>query len=101
MARDEGWAIPAEVQEVLRPRPPENLGKSYMPIGYYRIDLPAIEIDTLYEFENIHFINITRKISIGCFPYMVAQLRHGEVVHVYGTGEPRWPRLGRAASLFL
>jgi hypothetical protein len=87
MARDEGWDIPLEVEEVLLPQRLENLGKSYMPIGYYRIDCQAIEGDTLYEFDTVHFVNITRKTHIEPFPYMVAQLRHGEVVHVYGTGE--------------
>jgi hypothetical protein len=87
MARDEGWDIPREAEEGLRPQRLENLGKSYMPIGYYRIDCQAVEGDTLYEFDTVHFINITRKIHIEPFPYMVAQLRHGEVVHVYGTGE--------------
>ena len=87
MALDEGWAMPTEIQEVLRPQPLENLGSPYMPIGYYRIDLPVIEGDTLYDFDTVHFINVTRQLSIEAFPYMVAQLRHGEVVHAYGTGE--------------
>jgi hypothetical protein len=68
-------------------QPLENLGKPYMPIGYYRIDLPAIEVDTLYEFDTVHFINVTKKLEIESCPYMVAQLHHGEVVHVYGAGE--------------
>ena len=64
MTLDEGWAMPTEIQEVLRPQPLENLGSSHMPIGYYRIDLPVIEGDTLYEVDTVHFINITRKINI-------------------------------------
>ena len=87
MARDEGWDIPLEVEEGLRPQRLQYLGKSYMPIGYYRVDCQAIESDTLYEFDTVHFVNITRRVHIEPFPYMVAQLRHGEVVHVYGTGE--------------
>ena len=83
-AFDHGWLVlPGDEMA----QPLENLGKSYMPIGYYRIDLPAIEVDTLYEFDTVHFINVTKKLEIESCPYMVAQLHHGEVVHVYGAGE--------------
>ena len=90
MAHDQGWDIPTE-SEAARlltgtPQRLENLGKSYMPIGYYRIDCQVIEGDTLYEFDTVHFVNITSKVHIEP-SYVVAQLRHGEVVHVYGTGE--------------
>jgi hypothetical protein len=86
MAYDEGWDIPLDTEAALLPQRLENLGKSYMPIGYYRVDCQSIEGDTLYEFDTVHFVNITRRVHIEPFPYMVAQLRHGEVVHVYGTG---------------
>jgi hypothetical protein len=90
MAFDEGWAISARLQEAisLRPQPLEKAGKSHLPIGYYRINLSIIEPDNLYEFETVHFINITGQLNIG-HNYLVAQLRHGEIVHVYGTGEDR------------
>jgi hypothetical protein len=87
MAHDEGWDIPLDTEAALLPQRLENLGKSYMPIGYYRVDCQSIESDTLYEFDTVHFVNIARRVHIEPFPYMVAQLRHGEVVHVYGTGE--------------
>ena len=88
MAFDEGWAISARLQEAisLRPQPLEKAGKSHLPIGYYRINLSIIEPDNLYEFETVHFINITGQLNIG-HNYLVAQLRHGEIVHVYGTGD--------------
>ena len=87
MAADEGWAIEPEIAELIRPQSPQDVGKTHMPTGYYRIDLPTIEPDNLYEFETVHFINVNRKLNIGGFPHLVAQLRHGEIVHVYGTGE--------------
>ena len=49
MARDGGWDIPLEFEGMMRPQPLENLGKSYMPIGFYRIDCQEIEGDTLYD----------------------------------------------------
>ena len=58
-----------------------------MPIGYYRIDCQAIDDDTIFECDTAHFVNIARKANIESFQYMTAQLRHGEVVHAYGTGE--------------
>ena len=87
MANDEGWAIEPEIVELIRPPAPQDAGKTHLQIGYYRINLPATEPDNLYEFETIHFINVNGKLNIGGFPHLVAQLRHGEIVHVYGTGE--------------
>ena len=80
MAFDHGWLVlPGDEMA----QPLGNLGKSYMPIGYHRIDLPAIEVDTLYEFDKVHFINVTKKLEIESCPDMVAQLHHREVVHAY------------------
>ena len=85
MATDEGWAIEPEIAELIRPQSPQDAGKTHLQIGYYRINLPATEPDNLYEFETIHFINVNGKLNIGGFPHLIAQLRHGEIVHVYGT----------------
>ena len=64
MATDEGWAIEPEIAELIRPQSPQDVGKTHIPIGYYRINLPAIEPDNLYEFETVHFINVNRKLNI-------------------------------------
>ena len=87
MALDTGWNIPLALEQSIRHQSLADLGKRYMPIGYYRIDCQRAYGDTLLEFDTVHFVNVTRKTDIMPLPYMVAQLRHGEVVHVYGTGE--------------
>ena len=87
MALDTGWNIPLVLEQSMRHQSLADLGKRYMPIGYYRIDCQRVCGDTLLEFDTVHFVNVTRKTDIMPLPYMVAQLRHGEVVHVYGTGE--------------
>jgi hypothetical protein len=86
-AQDAGWNISVEFERLIPPHSVAELGKTYMPIGYYRIDCQEIDDDALLEFDTVHFVNVTRKTNIESFPYMIAQLRHGEVVHVYGTGE--------------
>jgi hypothetical protein len=87
IALDTGWNIPLDLERTMRHRSVADLGKDHMPIGYYRIDCQRVCEDTLLEFDTVHFVNVTRKTNIKSLPYMIAQLRHGEVVHVYGTGE--------------
>ena len=87
IALDTGWNIPLDLEQNMRHHSVADLGKDHMPIGYYRIDCQRVCEDTLLEFDTVHFVNVTRKTNIKSLPYMIAQLRHGEVVHVYGTGE--------------
>ena len=87
IAQDAGWNIPVEFERAIPPHSVADLGKTHMPIGYYRIDCQKVCEDALLEFDTVHFVNVTRRTDIESLPYMIAQLRHGEVVHVYGTGE--------------
>jgi hypothetical protein len=43
-----------------RQQPLENLGKTCIHIGYYRISFPKLENDTLFEFDTIHFVTLLR-----------------------------------------
>ena len=70
---------------------PEQGGKTYVDLGLYRIVHPKDDPETLFEFDPLSFVNVSGHLEIMATPYLVAQLRNGEVVHVNGRG-----RNGRA-----
>ena len=87
MANDEGWFIPVNSEPVLNRQRQRTIGHSFIPIGHYRIDCHRVDEETIYEMDTVHFVNVQNKVEIEYSPTVRAQLRHGEIVHVYGTGE--------------
>ena len=87
MACDDGWVIPVDLEPPVDRQWLHNVGCTFIPVGFYRIDCHKSGGDLLYEMDTVHFLNVQNKVEIRYSPTMRAQLRHGEIVHAYGTGE--------------